>query len=285
MRSFIQQVYVKHLRRQDLRADLVQPVTYDVKDNEKELILPAINGVKSILRACNLPGTKVRRLVITSSFAAVLDVEKNNILGPDFTYTGEHWNPITYEESIDPKASPVVAYRGGKKYAELAAWDFIAKEKPPFDLVTLCPPMVFGRIVHPISDPSELNESNSNLWKIAQGSDPLPEARVPGWINVKNLAEAHAEALLRPEAGGKRYVLASTEPFTYEAAADIIKEEFPWARDIVTKNYISGKEPLAKYKYDGARVAQELGITFTSFRETVVDLIKQVKELSSGRKS
>jgi hypothetical protein len=34
--------------------------------------------------------------------------------------------------------------------------------------------------------------------------------------------------LLTPEAGGKRFVAASPEPFSYEYAADIIRDEFNW---------------------------------------------------------
>jgi hypothetical protein len=65
-------------------------------------------------------------------------------------------------------------------------------------------------------------------------------------------------------------------------AADIIKEEFPWAREIITKNYDSGKEPVAKYHIDGAKLTTELGVTYKPFREAVVDLVKQMYELSKA---
>lgn len=216
---------------------------------------------------------------MTSSFASVIDASKNP--GPEFTYTGADWNPLTYEEAADPKTSAVVAYRGSKKFAELEAWNFMSREKPSFDLVALCPPMVFGPVVHPVADASQLNESNATLWSVAQGADPLPAARVSAWIDVRDLAEAHVEALLRSEAGGKRYIPASGEPFTYELAADIIKEEFPWARNVVTKNYESGKAPATSYHLDGPTVTRELGVTYRRFRETVVDLVRQVKETLS----
>ncbi|EAW12253.1 uncharacterized protein ACLA_062160 [Aspergillus clavatus NRRL 1] len=83
--------------------------------------------------------------------------------------------------------------------------------------------MTFGPIVHPVASVAQLNESNAVLWSIAAGANPLPVARVSAWINVRGLAEAHVQALLTPEAGGKRHVPASGEPFCYEWAADIIK--------------------------------------------------------------
>jgi hypothetical protein len=73
---------------------------------------------------------------LTSSFASVIDVGKK--VGPEFTYTGKDWNPLTYEEAADPATSAVVAYRGSKKFAEVEAWDFVKRQKPSFDLVTLC---------------------------------------------------------------------------------------------------------------------------------------------------
>lgn len=184
---------------------------------------------------------------------------------------------MTYDESIDPNASAVVAYRGSKKFAELAAWEFIEKEKPKFDIVTLCPPMTFGPVVHPVPDDSQLNESNAVLWSIAKGVDPLPVARVSAWIDVRDLAEAHAQALLTPSAGGKRYVTASSEKFSYQLAADIMKTEFDWAKQVVAKGD-EGAKPPPSYSLDGAAVTRDLGVQFRSFHDTVVDFVKHVKE-------
>ncbi|KAB8262068.1 pyridoxal phosphate-dependent transferase [Aspergillus pseudonomiae] len=254
---------------------VASPFTYDTTNNEQELIIPAINGVKSILSA-SAKQPSVKRVVLTSSFASVVDISKT--YNGDFTYTGSHWNPLTYEEAIDPATDAVVAYRGSKKFAELEAWQFIEREKPSFDLVTLCPPMTFGPVVHPVSGVAGLNESNAVLWSVASGADPLPVARVSAWIDVRDLAEAHVQALLKSEAGGKRFVPASGEPFSYELAADIIRGRFGWARDTVTGNYESGKKPVQGYKLDGEAVTRELGVRFRSFEETVVDLVGQVKE-------
>ena len=44
----------------------------------------------------------VKRVVVTSSFAAVLDFGK---MGPDTTFTHEDWNPVTYEEAKNMDAS------------------------------------------------------------------------------------------------------------------------------------------------------------------------------------
>ncbi len=222
-------------------------------------------------------------MVITSSFASVIDVGRK--APPYFIYTAEDWNPLTYEESIAPKTTAVVAYRGSKKFAELAALDFVRTRKPQFDIVTLCPPMTFGPVVHPVDGVESLNESNAMLWKVASGTKPLPVARVPFWIDVRDLAIAHVEALLKPEAGGRRYLPSAPERFSYGLAAKIILEHdsFNWAKGQVEPEQ---QQIDSSHGMDGETVANELGFQYRSFRDTVVDLVTQAKhmEQEEGKK-
>ncbi|KAK2002135.1 NAD dependent epimerase/dehydratase [Colletotrichum falcatum] len=270
-------VFAEAVKDVDAVIHVASPFTYDTKDNEKELIIPAVNGVRSILEAA-AASPRISRVVITSSFAAVLDADRK--APPYFTYTGRDWNPLTYAEAAAPETSAVVAYRGSKKFAELAAWDFVKDRKPRFDVVTLCPPMTFGPVVHPVGGAGELNESNAVLWRIASGEAPLPVARVPFWIDVRDLAVAHVEALLRPEAGGRRYVLTANDRFSYGLAAEIIAENFDWARGKVAREEHTIDE---SHGLDGETAAKELGLEYRKFSETVVDLVKQVKHLQSSK--
>lgn len=196
---------------------------------------------------------------------------------PFFTYTAKDWNPLTYEEAADPTTNSVVAYRGSKKFAELEAWNFLKNEKPEFDIVTLCPPMTFGPVVHPVRKVQELNESNAMLWKIATGEKPLPVTRVPFWIDVRDLAEAHVEALLRPDAGNKRYTPASPEHFSYALAAEIMLDKLPWAKGTVSEQ----EQSIDKsYGLDGETAAKELGVRYKTFKETVTNLVEQAWEMN-----
>jgi len=70
----------------------------------------------------------VKRVVITSSFASIVDGKKGNLI-PDHTYSEKDWNPVTEEEAVQ---SPSNGYRASKTFAEKAAWDFVEKEKPNF---------------------------------------------------------------------------------------------------------------------------------------------------------
>ncbi len=117
---------------------VASPFHFKVTDNEKDLLIPAINGTKSVLQAA-AQHSRVKRVVITSSFASIFDGSKG--LRPGYTYTSKDWCPLTYEEGKTTD-QPTTAYRASKTLAEQTAWEFIEREKPQFDLVTLCPPMV-----------------------------------------------------------------------------------------------------------------------------------------------
>lgn len=70
--------------------------------------------------------------VITSSFAAMVDLKKGN--RPGYVYSEKDWNPITEEAALE---NPSLGYYGSKTFAETAAWNFVEKEKPNFTLATV----------------------------------------------------------------------------------------------------------------------------------------------------
>ena len=206
-------------------------------------------------------------------------LDLNRKAPPYFTYTGGDWNPLTYEEAAHPSTSAVVAYRGAKKFAELEAWNFVERGKCGFDLVALCPPMTFGPVVHPISGVEKLNESNSMLWKVASGTSPLPVSRVPFWIDVRDLAQAHVGALDLEAVRQGRYTPASPERFSYGMVARIIAEEFPELKEGVSQEDQVIDE---SHGLDGETAAKDLQYQYHSFKETVRDLVSQALKMKQG---
>lgn len=255
-----------------------QPVYYDIQDNEKELMIPAVVGTQSVLSAARRE-PRVRRVVLTSSFAAVLDPAQG--ARPGYVYTAADWSPIAYADGARAGAPPLDGYRAGKKFAELAAWEAVHAAGTGagvhFDVVALCPPMVFGPVVHPVARIAELNDSNADLWGITQ-RDPLPAPRVPCWVDVRDLAEAHVAALVNRGVGNRRYTVAAPGHFSYQRAADIARAEFAWARTVVTKGEEGAPLPEA-YCVDGETAARELGVTYRPFEETVIDAMRQFREI------
>ena len=66
------------------------PFQMAVTDNEKELLQPAVQGTKGVLKSIKAYNPSVRRVVITSSFASIVDVTKGD--RPEHTYTEKDWN-------------------------------------------------------------------------------------------------------------------------------------------------------------------------------------------------
>jgi nucleoside-diphosphate-sugar epimerase len=57
-----------------------------------EIVSPAVDGTKSILRSIKNLAPTVKRVIITSSFAAIVDASKG--LRPNYVYSEKDWNPV-----------------------------------------------------------------------------------------------------------------------------------------------------------------------------------------------
>jgi nucleoside-diphosphate-sugar epimerase len=220
----------------------------------------------------------IRRIVLTSSFGSVLDMSRPEDI--PWKYTSEDWNPITYAEAASPNATAQDAYRGSKTIAEQEAWKFTKEWKPQFDLVTLCPSMVFGPLATSPTSLRDLNESNIMLWKVASGgpSQPLPPCRFNFWIDVRDLAEIHVQALLVQAAGGKRFIPVSPEPFTYEKASETISVSFESLKSKVSTGV---QEVKTHVSVDMDPVQEHFpNVKYTPFTKTVTDLISQLEKFA-----
>jgi nucleoside-diphosphate-sugar epimerase len=94
------------------------------------------------LKSIKKNAPSVKRVVITSSFAAIVNPTKGN--WPGHEYSEKDFNPMTQQDALE---TPATGYRASKTFAERAAWDFVEKEKPNFTITTINPPLVFGPIV------------------------------------------------------------------------------------------------------------------------------------------
>lgn len=173
---------------------------------------PAINGTLNVLKSAQTYNPTLSRIVITASFASILDYTKGE--RPGYTYTEADWNPSTYAEAA--VAPTGAAYGASKALAERAAWDYMASEKPAFGLTILCPPMVYGPAVHQIESLQNMNTSSADIYRLCNGSlKEVPETRVYAWVDVRDIAELHARAYETEEAAGQRFLCAEGR-FTYQ---------------------------------------------------------------------
>ncbi|KIW08307.1 uncharacterized protein PV09_01226 [Verruconis gallopava] len=250
------------------------PFHFNVTDVKKQLLDPAIIGTTGILRSIKKSAPTVKRVVITSSFAAILDAYDIPKVG--HTYSEADWDPITEKDALQ---DPRWGYRASKTFAERAAWDFVEKEKPNFDLATINPPLVIGPIVHYLNSLSSLNTSNETVRDMIQGKfkDGLPPTANPMWIDVRDTAEAHVNALEKPNFGGKRCYF--TAGYTsHREIADIIIKNFPEYAGVIPK---TGGEMVEFAGYNNTRAKELLGHEFISIEKSIVDLVKSLKEVGA----
>lgn len=164
------------------------PYALDVKDPQRDLVDPAVNGTVNVLAACHRAGT-VKRVVLTSSMAAITDEPDS-----DKVLTEADWNE---RSTLDRNP-----YYLSKTLAERAAWRFVEGEKPGFDLVVVNPFLVIGPSIGP-----GLNTSNQLFVDLLAGTYPGVMNLTWGFVDVRDVALAHVAAMETASAAG-RYICA-----------------------------------------------------------------------------
>ncbi|GAD98609.1 hypothetical protein MYCGRDRAFT_35581 [Paecilomyces variotii No. 5] len=267
----------------DLPFDIVihtaSPYHYNPQDIQRDLIDPAVNGTVGLLECIKRVAPSVRRVVLTSSFVAVAHDAQG--VSWDHTYTADDWNPVTLEEAL---ANPFVGYRGSKTFAERAAWDFVVNEKPNFDLVTLCPPLVFGPVAHSLKSLDGLNTSNKRIWSLMSGG--IPDTGFYLWVDVRDLALAHVKAA---EAGtdvaNKRFLVIGPGYFSNKEIVRILHEKFPAyaSNHSPTLSATGGDYPEnGLYRYDVGPTKELLGIHFRSFEDCITSFANSLENYPFG---
>ncbi|KAI6791541.1 NAD(P)-binding protein [Hortaea werneckii] len=255
------------------------PFHFNVTDVQKELLDPAIIGTTGILKSIKKSAPSVKRVVITSSFASIINPYKGS--WPEHTYTETDWNPITPQQAIE---NPANGYRASKTFAERAAWDFLEKEKPNFSIATMCPPLVLGPIVHYLNSLDALNTSNQRVRDIMMGKakDEIPPTGTFIWVDVRDLALCHVLAMEKEGAANKRFFI-TTGYFSNKEIAEIIGKNFPQYKEgLPSASTPGGGYPEeGVYKIDNSNVVNTLGVKFRPLEESIVDTVKSLQAVGA----
>lgn len=251
------------------------PFQTQVDDNERDLLNPAIHGTTEILTAIHKYNPAVKRVVITSSFASIIDMEKGN--WPEHTYTEADWNPVSYEKA--KTADGNTAYCASKTFAEKAAFDFVKNERPNFDIATICPPMVYGPPIHAVSSLDHLNTSAADIYRLINGSEKeVPPTAFWAFVDVRDVARAHRLAYETPAAAGQRFFVASGN-YSYQMVCDIIRKNFPALKNRTPEGKPGSGLGAEAYKIDNGKAKRELGLSFRSLEETITDTVRRLLAL------
>ncbi len=187
----------------DVVLHMASPYIVNVKDPARDLVRPAVEGTLSMLRAA-ATSDRVKRVILTSSMASITDEPD------DRTLTEKDWNT---ESSLNRNP-----YYYSKAQAERAAWEFMKSEKPGFDLVVINPFMVIGP-----AQTAAVNTSNQTFVDMMSGQYPAIMALDWGFVDVRDVADAHIAAMEASEAEG-RYICASAN-MTMAEATDLMRQE------------------------------------------------------------
>ena len=226
------------------------------------------------MSACAESGT-VKRVVLTSSIAAVSCGLSGHPGRQNHTYSEEDWSP---PEACAP-------YERSKTLAEKAAWDFVKglPEEKRFDLAVINPGLVIGPIL------TEFNGTSVGLLKsILTGEIPGCLDVNPSVVDVRDVAQAHIVAMEKPECRGKRYILVSESNVPFRTIYQIINKEFspqgykanmmkiPKFVAWFVAKFNGGMEMLyptigKHLTYVNDRLINELGIQPREIEQTIID--------------
>ena len=249
---------------------VASPFPAEIPKDEMELIGPAVEGTKRVLRACAESGT-VKRVVMTSSVAAIAFGHTD---GHDTVRTEADWSRVENCE----------AYQKSKTLAERAAWEFVdgLPADRRFELAVINPGFVLGPLLN--ADPGTTGELVRKL--MMREMPACPEIGFAP-VDVRDVATAHRLAMERPEAAGNRYICAGDHLWVQEMAKVLATEFNPrgyrvptgrlpyWLMWIIARfdkavrlalGYVGRKERVSS-----AKARRELGWTMRPIEETIVD--------------
>ncbi|KAJ7599044.1 D-lactaldehyde dehydrogenase [Mycena floridula] len=255
------------------------PFHYRVNDPQ-DLIGPAVQGTVGILQSVVKNGSKVKRIVVTSSCASVLSIHDEPKV-----FSESDWNEqaIKQVEELGKSAPAQVVYRASKTLAEKAAWAFVEKNKAEigWDLVVLNPPFVFGPFIHQVDKPESLNTSAhawyNTLLTENMGGLSVEALRTTGscWIDVRDLAEAHARALDTEAASGERIII-SAGPFVWQEWLDVANslEPSPIPSRKISKGAPTSAAISHKINYNTSKGLKIFGIKYRTREELARDTLE-----------
>ena len=185
----------------DYLMHVASPFVIEDPKDENELIKPAKEGTLRALNAAKKAG--IKRVVLTSSVAAV----NSHMMSGTSDHTT--WTDIN--------SKYVTPYQKSKTIAEKAAWDFYNNQdnNNKMEMAVINP----GGVMGPQLGNDLGGASTQIVSQLISGKFPMIPALSFPFIDVRDVAILHLKAMTTPEADGKRFIAAHSEPtWMYEVA-------------------------------------------------------------------
>jgi len=250
------------------------------KDAQRDLVDPAVNGTANVMQSVQKTDS-VKRVVLTSSCAAIYGDAKDTLSYPNQTMTEEQWNTTS--------SLTKAPYNYSKVLAEKKAWK-MTEGQERFDLVTINPSFILG----PSVQPKISSESYNIVKQIGDGTMKMGAADINiGCVDVRDVAKAHFDAGFTPSAKG-RYI-TSAENIDMLTLAEYLRPEYggkyPLPQKTLPKWLIWLLAPMSgvtrqfvkdnigyPWKADHSKIKKELGFEFTPVKQSINEFFGQMAE-------
>ncbi|MBL1430873.1 MAG: aldehyde reductase [Robiginitomaculum sp.] len=187
---------------------VASPFPSSEPDNEDDLIVPAREGALRAMKFAAAAG--VKRVVLTSSMAAIAYGDQTREAGP---FTEKDWTNTN---------SDIGAYIKSKAIAERAAWDFMETDTAGDMQLSVINP---GGVLGPLVD-NTWSSSGEIVRKLLRREMPACPRIAFAMIDVRDVADAHFEAMIRPEAAGERFLLATDSAWMVDVSKALKKNGY-----------------------------------------------------------
>lgn len=204
----------------------------------------------------------------------------------EYVHTDKDWNDqaiIAVKRCIE-NGQPVphmMAYGASKAEAERAIWKFKKENKPHFKISTILPSVVFGPLLPPPTEISDIQQTTSKFaidYYTGENQDASFVFGSGNWVSVKDVAEAHVKAAEGGAAtDGKRYIL-SNGAYSFQEVIDIFRKHHPERNNIIVEG-IRGNYAAPSRNIDGSKAVKELGIIYQDLESTMVDTVDSLKNV------
>lgn len=258
---------------------VASPFTLRFKDAQKDLIEPALEGTRNVLGAASASKT-VKKVVLTSSVAAVhgdsVDMQEQNLS----EFTEEHWNTTSSVNHQPYSYSKVVAEKAASK---------IAENQKQWQLIVINPSFVLGPSLTGASDSESIQfMKDMTGGKFAMGAPML----MFGFVDVRDVAEAHILAAENEKAEGRHILAERTESILN--LAKLIDEIYPGRFKLPKMQspkfllyfvgWMFGLKAGFIKRNVGYEIAlnttksrEKLGLKYTPLKDTLKDMIDQMQ--------
>ena len=261
----------------DYICHVASPYFTNTNDPIKDLVEPAVNGTKNVVTSALKSGGRLKRMTIVSSFAAVVDLSKNP--RPGYVYTEKDWNPVTEKQAAEDGS---LGYHASKTFAERSAWEMWKDAKPGWDLVTFCPPMIYGPPIQEVHKERGMEGMNTSVQRVMDGiTGKVPNFKpkvsipwLPAWVDVRDVAKAHVSALNLPGGTSERFLLCSSVSYYEDGLAGL--------RAKGTKGLGEPGEkcdPKNHFVLDTSKARKMIGFDPIPIQQTVEDVWERMSEL------